>query len=350
MTLQMGSPAPSIKVENWLRGEPLTNLQPGTVYLLEFWATWCGPCVAAMPHLVQLQEKYTDSGLEVVGVAASEKAPAEAQTMLDAWLTEKFSNLNFRMAFDSTGEMKKLWMEPSFSFWIPTSFVVDGHIAFIGPPMHLAQVLSKVRLIRAQESYCLWEAKSDATLLADFIVTRKERHAIRGMGYPDPDVLWRLDMFYTAVGLAIAERSGLMISPMTKMKPMGPSDDCVSRPGGWSLCRDIHRFGFATFRKLAEAGTKLVNDATAAIEVYPGVARAWRNRFREGSMSKLDEMRKKVRKLQLRAAIAKMKLSDLAEKLPGKWTEIVEVAEEASAVFAELDGARRELAAMKKLR
>ncbi|MER9390131.1 CCE_0567 family metalloprotein [Mesorhizobium sp. M0435] len=67
-------------------------------------------------------------------------------------------------------------------------------------------------------------------------------------------------------------------------------------------------------------------------------------------MSKLDEMRKKVRKLQLRAAIAKLKLSDLVEKLPGKWTEIVEVAEEASALFAELDSARRELAAMKKSR
>ncbi|ESX64894.1 CCE_0567 family metalloprotein [Mesorhizobium sp. LSHC414A00] len=65
-------------------------------------------------------------------------------------------------------------------------------------------------------------------------------------------------------------------------------------------------------------------------------------------MSKLDEMGKKVRKLQLHAAIAKMKLRDLAEDLPRKWTE--EVAEETSAVFAELDGAKRELAAMKKLR
>ncbi|MER9799892.1 hypothetical protein NKJ36_22565 [Mesorhizobium sp. M0142] len=67
-------------------------------------------------------------------------------------------------------------------------------------------------------------------------------------------------------------------------------------------------------------------------------------------MSKLDEMGKKVRKLQLRAAIAKIRLRDLAENLPGKWRELEEVAEETSAVFAELDGARRELAAMKKLR
>ncbi|MER9313332.1 hypothetical protein NKI51_29385 [Mesorhizobium australicum] len=67
-------------------------------------------------------------------------------------------------------------------------------------------------------------------------------------------------------------------------------------------------------------------------------------------MSKLDKMGKKVRKLQLRAAVAKIKLRDLAEDLPGKWTEIEEVAEETFAVFAELDGAERELATMKKLR
>ncbi|PAQ07719.1 CCE_0567 family metalloprotein [Mesorhizobium temperatum] len=67
-------------------------------------------------------------------------------------------------------------------------------------------------------------------------------------------------------------------------------------------------------------------------------------------MSNLDEMGKKVRKLQLRAAVAKMKLRDLAEDLPVQWTELEEVAEKAYAVFAELDGAKRELAAMKNLR
>ncbi|WP_258599794.1 TlpA disulfide reductase family protein [Mesorhizobium sp. AR10] len=148
VVLQIDSPAPSIKVENWLRGEPLTTFEPGKVYIIEFWATWCGPCVDGMPHLMQLQEKYRDSGVEIVGVAASEEAPTadEARSKLDAWLTEKFSNLNYRMAFDSTGEMKKLWMEPSFSFTIPTSFVVDrdAHIAFIGGPTKLDEVLPKV--------------------------------------------------------------------------------------------------------------------------------------------------------------------------------------------------------------
>ncbi|MER8746528.1 TlpA family protein disulfide reductase, partial [Mesorhizobium sp. M1004] len=136
MVLQMGSPAPSIKVEHWPRGEPLANFQPGKVYIVEFWATWCGRCVAEMLHLVQLQETYNDSGLEVVGIAADEDAPTavQARTRLEAWLTEKCSDLNYRIAFDFTGEMNKLWMKPSFSAGLPTSFVVDrdGHIAFIG--------------------------------------------------------------------------------------------------------------------------------------------------------------------------------------------------------------------------
>ncbi|MCA6111359.1 TlpA disulfide reductase family protein [Bradyrhizobium cenepequi] len=148
MVLRMESPAPPIKLETWLCGQPLTSFQPGKVYIVEFWATWCEPCEAAIPRLVQLQDKYKDSGLEVLGVAAHERARTadEARTKLDAWLTEKFSNLNYRIGFDYTGEMNKLWMDPSFSVGIPTSFVVDrdGHIAFIGLPTQLDDVLPKI--------------------------------------------------------------------------------------------------------------------------------------------------------------------------------------------------------------
>ncbi|MFB9264651.1 UbiA family prenyltransferase [Bradyrhizobium erythrophlei] len=148
MVLRIGSLAPPIKVESWLRGQPLTSFQPGKVYIVEFWATWCTPCMAAMPLLVQLQEKHKDSGLQVIGIAAHERARTanEARTKLDAWLTKNFPNPNYGIAFDYAGEMNNLWMESSFSCGIPTSFVVDrdGYIAYIGHPMQLDDVLPKV--------------------------------------------------------------------------------------------------------------------------------------------------------------------------------------------------------------
>ncbi|RVK26189.1 TlpA disulfide reductase family protein, partial [Sinorhizobium meliloti] len=92
MVLKMESTAPALEVQDWVRGRPLANFEPGKVYVVDFWATWCGPCVSAMPDLMLLQEKYRDSGLEVVGVAADEKAVAadEVRAYLDAWLTERF--------------------------------------------------------------------------------------------------------------------------------------------------------------------------------------------------------------------------------------------------------------------
>lgn len=148
MALQIDSPAPSIKVETWLRGEPLTTFRPGKVYVVEFWATWCESRAAAMLHLMQLQEKYKNCGLEVVATAADDYAlsPVEARANLDAWLTEKCSDLDYRIAFDSSGEMNRLWTEPSVSVGLPTSFVVDrdGHIVFIGHPRQLEAVLPKV--------------------------------------------------------------------------------------------------------------------------------------------------------------------------------------------------------------
>ncbi|AMA61560.1 alkyl hydroperoxide reductase [Bradyrhizobium sp. CCGE-LA001] len=146
--LGLGSKAPPIKVESWLRGQPLASFQRGRVYIVDFWATWCGPCVAALPPLTKLQEKHKDIGVEVLGLATYEHAGTadEARSKLDAWLTEKVPNPNYRIGFDYTGEMNKLWMEHSLSFGIPTLFVVDrdGHIAFIGSLMQLDDIFPKI--------------------------------------------------------------------------------------------------------------------------------------------------------------------------------------------------------------
>lgn len=64
-----GEIAPELKVVNWVEQAPvkLSELR-GRVVLLDFWATWCGPCLRAFPHLVEWHEKYKDRGLVILGL------------------------------------------------------------------------------------------------------------------------------------------------------------------------------------------------------------------------------------------------------------------------------------------
>ncbi|MBP2238933.1 putative nitrogen fixation protein [Sinorhizobium kostiense] len=135
-----------------------------------------------------------------------------------------------------------------------------------------------VRLIRAQDSYGSWKEKCDTDLLACFTVPEEKRRAIPIIGDPDPDVLWRLDVFYRAVGIAIEERSGLLISRTMEINHHGGFGRVLFTTRRLVVLsktlRDVHRFGFSTLRKLAKTGAKLVNDAARVIEAYPDVARA----------------------------------------------------------------------------
>lgn len=65
----IGKPAPKWNVEDWANGSPLSAEElKGKVVLLDFWAIWCGPCVATFPHLREWQEKYSDKGLVIIGM------------------------------------------------------------------------------------------------------------------------------------------------------------------------------------------------------------------------------------------------------------------------------------------
>lgn len=136
---------------------------------------------------------------------------------------------------------------------------------------------SLAMLKRAEDSYGVWEGKTDAAILAEFIVSKEERRAMPIVGDPDPDVLHRVEQFYQAVGLAIEQVTGLMASPMMKMSHEG-FGRVVLTSGKLVVfsrsLRDVHRFGFEDFAKLAADGMKAVSQAVATIETYPEVARA----------------------------------------------------------------------------
>jgi thiol-disulfide isomerase/thioredoxin len=139
VTLRVGDPAPKLAVMEWIKGEPVTTFQPGKVYVIEFWATWCGPCQMVMPRLSALQNKY-DGRLTVIGVDARETDEASgAVDVVRKFVAKKGDQMAYTVAMDDpkTRPVFNAWMTASGAYAIPTTFVVDrsGRIVWIGHPM-----------------------------------------------------------------------------------------------------------------------------------------------------------------------------------------------------------------------
>lgn len=85
-TLKIGSPAPALNIEHWIsdaggKFKPVTDLEEGKVYVVEFWATWCRPCIACMPHLVEIQTTYSDQNVQVISL--SDESLEKVETFLE---------------------------------------------------------------------------------------------------------------------------------------------------------------------------------------------------------------------------------------------------------------------------
>ena len=135
--LKVGDPAPKIQPASWAQGEAVKDLEGDKVYIVEFWATWCGPCVAVIPHVNDLYKKHKDKGLVVVGQNLGE----DAKTVKD-FVKQMGSKMTYRVTVDTPdGAMAKKWLEAAGQNGIPCAFVVNknGKIAYIGHPMSMEE-------------------------------------------------------------------------------------------------------------------------------------------------------------------------------------------------------------------
>ncbi len=148
-TLSVGDDAPAIAVSRWAKGEKVERLEPDQTYVVEFWATWCGPCIRSIPHLTELQKQYKDKGVKFVGVSVWE----QDQAKVDPFVAEMGDKMDYSVALDevpkgekgSKGKMADSWMTASGSNGIPTAFIVKaGKVAWIGHPMGMDSPLAKV--------------------------------------------------------------------------------------------------------------------------------------------------------------------------------------------------------------
>ena len=142
-------------------------------------------------------------------------------------------------------------------------------------PMDSLFIKELIKQWRAQDAHGAWEGKSDEQLLAPYIITKEQRREMPIIGDPDPDTLWRLELFYNAVGLAIERQTGIMVSPMMKMHHEGFGRMVLTASRLVVVnkhLRDVHRFGFESMEKLAQEGEKLVAAGVEMIGKFPEVA------------------------------------------------------------------------------
>lgn len=134
-----------------------------------------------------------------------------------------------------------------------------------------------VRQMRPHDLSGVWDRKPDQDLLQPFILTPEQRRKIPIIANPDTKTLWRLGLYYNAVGLTMTEDVGITVTPFTNLSHEGYGRVVliagklvvVSRQ-----LRDVHRFGFESLTHLAAEGEGLVAAGIEAIRRHTDVAKA----------------------------------------------------------------------------
>lgn len=145
VTLKVGDMAPPLVTSNWLKGDKVTSLADGKVHVVEFWATWCGPCRSSMPNLSALAEKYRGK-VTCIGVNVWENTHSKGEeasfpactTRATKFVNQAGKMMDYTVAMDTEdGTMAKTWLTASGQQGIPASYVVDGtgRILWIGHPV-----------------------------------------------------------------------------------------------------------------------------------------------------------------------------------------------------------------------
>lgn len=132
-----GKPMPALEVTNWINGEVTPANLKGKVIVVDFYATWCGPCMAAIPHNNAMLKKYQAKGLVIIGVCTS--SHGQESFVPNA----KEHNMEYPAALDAGQKAQKAWAV----HYYPTYAVIDrkGIVRTIGlQPQHVEAVVQKL--------------------------------------------------------------------------------------------------------------------------------------------------------------------------------------------------------------
>lgn len=138
-TLKPGSEVKlaSLAAAKWVQGEAPASFESGKIYIFECWATWCGPCLAAIPHVNDLHKKYQDKGLRIYGMNVWE----DGLDKVENFVKGKGDGMSYPVAYvGKGGAFETEWLVPAGVKGIPHAFVVkDGKLLFTTHPMQLTE-------------------------------------------------------------------------------------------------------------------------------------------------------------------------------------------------------------------
>jgi thiol-disulfide isomerase/thioredoxin len=127
--------APALEVDQWISGSPVKIGKEGVV-VVELWATWCGPCIEAMPHLSELAEHYRD---EITVAAISDESVRTVRGFLS-----RRDGFAFSTGVDTSGGTTRGYQAIDKATGIPRSYIDDGVVVWSGHPMQIDPVLDAV--------------------------------------------------------------------------------------------------------------------------------------------------------------------------------------------------------------
>lgn len=108
----------------WIKGQPVTEFEKDKIYIVELWATWCVPCVAAMPHLNELSKKFAGK-ITVIGQDVFEEDKGKVVKFVEG----RGNGLTYRIAFAGGrgSDFNKKWIEPAGVMNIPQTFIIQNN-------------------------------------------------------------------------------------------------------------------------------------------------------------------------------------------------------------------------------